>query len=183
MLPSKLLPSVPKPIGDKEDKYRQNQELNFNKRHKANELPILQPGDTVYLRDRQQEGHVIQRSQEPRSYLVKTSDGHVFRRNRAAIVYTSKEHQMTELNTSTAGEHPNAPVTMVTPHKSQKTVTSNGHQAAASVKKSAKTASTSHSPPSPVTSKVPEKAASPPRQQTRTRTNINPPSRYKNFVK
>ena len=86
---------------------------NYNKRHKTKDLSKLQPGETVYIRDRQQEAEVIKRSQEPRSYLLKTSDGTVFRRNRSAIVPTGyhdnhgEKQQMTELNT---GERQNTPV-------------------------------------------------------------------------
>lgn len=178
MLPSKLLPAVPKPITEKENNYRQNQEQNYNKRHRARELPTLQPGDTVYLRDRKQEGQVLKRSQEPRSYIVKTSNGTVFRRNRAAIVYTGKGKQMTELST---GAKPNTPVVPVSPPKSHQTATGDSRQQPAIVPKPATPAKTS--PPSSLpTVKVPEKAVSPPRQHTRTRI-INPPSRYKDYVK
>ena len=179
-LPKKLLPAVPKPIGDKENQYRQNQEQNYNKRHKTKDLSKLQQGETVYIRDRQQEAEVIKRSQEPRSYLLKTSDGTVFRRNRSAIVPTGyhdnhgEKQQMTELNT---GERQNTPVIPPSPHK--KTVTPEGRKKTPA----AKPASPVKAPPSslPAASKAPEKAASPPRQQTRTRV-INPPIRFKDYV-
>ena len=35
----------------KERSYRSNQQLNFNKRHRARELPTLHPGDHVWVRD------------------------------------------------------------------------------------------------------------------------------------
>ena len=51
----------------------------------------MQPGDTVWLRDQQLYGQVIQKTNEPRSYLIKTSHGTTVRRNRSAIVFTGKE--------------------------------------------------------------------------------------------
>ena len=134
----------------------------------------------MYIRDRQQEAEVIKRSQEPRSYLLKTSDGTVFRRNRSAIVPTGyhdnhgEKQQMTELNT---GERQNTPVIPPSPHK--KTATPECRKKTPA----AKPASPVKAPPSslPATSKAPEKAASPPRQQTRTRV-INPPIRFKDYV-
>ena len=90
ILPDKLNPTVPESIGDKEDHYRQKQELNFNKRHKTQELPSLQPGDKVWLRDQKRHGHVVEKTQHPRSYLVRTSAGTTVRRNRSAIVHTGK---------------------------------------------------------------------------------------------
>ena len=53
-----VLPSLLKPIGrndddlqKKESAYRNDQTRNFNARHRARDLPTLQPGETVWIRD------------------------------------------------------------------------------------------------------------------------------------
>tara|TARA_B110000881_G_scaffold207396_1_gene211562 strand:- start:705 stop:4865 length:4161 start_codon:yes stop_codon:yes gene_type:complete len=178
MLPSKLLPAIPQPISEKESKYRHDQQQHYNDRHRARELSALHPGDNVYLRDRKQDGEVLSRSQEPRSYLVKTMDGTVFRRNRAAIVYTgttSKHHQMTEQVT---GEQ-TTPVTS----KVNKTVNSDDRRQGAPVVRKPGSPTKTLPPPSlPATPKTPEKTVSSPSLHTRTRV-IKPPVRFNDYVK
>jgi len=67
---------------DKREKARQAENFNFH--HGARQLPTLQPGDTVYVKDRDSTGTVL-REVAPRSYEVDTSDGTV-RRNRRHMV-------------------------------------------------------------------------------------------------
>ena len=79
----------------KEGLCRSDQQQNFNVRHKARDLPKLQPGDPVWFRDQNRQGQVVSRTPEPRSYLVRTDLGTV-RRNRRALVPTS--HGSDEFN-------------------------------------------------------------------------------------
>ena len=54
---------------------------NFDKRHRARELPVLKPGQHVWLKTpRTEEGVVVKRSVD-----VQTSSGHVTRRNRTQL--------------------------------------------------------------------------------------------------
>ena len=62
-----------------------------NLRHKAHDLPKLQIGDPVWIRDQNRQGQVVSRTPEPRSYLVRTDLGTV-RRNRRAPVPTSHDN-------------------------------------------------------------------------------------------
>ena len=53
--PNNLYPNVQpkerKTVETKKRSYRINQQLSFNKRHRAVELPTLHPGDHVWVRD------------------------------------------------------------------------------------------------------------------------------------
>ena len=92
-----ILPIALKPRGShceslerKEGLRRSDQQQNFNLRHKARDLPKLQPGDPVWIRDQNRQGQVVSRTPEPRSYLVRTDLG-TLRRNRRALVPTSHD--------------------------------------------------------------------------------------------
>ena len=67
---------------DKQSKARQKR--NHDKHHGARELPPLQPGDRVWIPQREREGEV-QGEVAPQSYAV-DSDGDTIRRNRRALV-------------------------------------------------------------------------------------------------
>ena len=66
------------------------QKKNFNSHHGVYELPELYPGDTVWIKDRQAEGKVMQEI-APRSYVVHTPDGE-FRRNRRHLIQLPREN-------------------------------------------------------------------------------------------
>ena len=86
-------PSVPnyRDIVERDDQEKQRQARNYDARHRARALPPLAPGETVYVRDRESTGTVVQET-TPRSYEVRTPEG-TFRRNRHHIVRTpSKEN-------------------------------------------------------------------------------------------
>ena len=92
-----ILPIALKPRGShgeslerKEGLRRSDQQQNFNLRDKARNLPKLQIGDPVWIRDQNRQGQVVSRIPEPRSYLVRTDLGTV-RRNRRALVPTSHD--------------------------------------------------------------------------------------------
>ena len=90
--PDNLYPNVQvkerQTVEMQEKSYRSNQQLNFNKRHRARELPTLYPGD-VWLRDQDRYGFILGKTEQPRSYLVSTDKGKL-RRNRSALVNTTK---------------------------------------------------------------------------------------------
>ena len=69
---------------------RLNQQLSFNKWHRAVELP----GDHVLLRDQDKHGLILGKTEQLRSYFVDTNKG-TRRRNRSALVVTTK-HPATE---------------------------------------------------------------------------------------
>ena len=92
-----VLPIALKPRGShgeslerKEGLRHSDQQQNFNLRHKACDLPKLQPGDPVWIRDQNRQGQVVSRTPEPRSYLVRT-DLRTVRRNCRALVPTSHD--------------------------------------------------------------------------------------------
>ena len=66
--PANLYPNVPikdrQLVEEKESSYRLNQQRNFDKRHKAKELPTLEPGDRVWIRDQVRCGLVIDEKTE-----------------------------------------------------------------------------------------------------------------------
>ena len=99
--PNNLYPNVqPKErqtVETKERSYRLNQQLSFNKRHRAVKLPTLHPGDHVWVRDQDRHGLILGKTEQPRSYLVDTNKG-TLRRNRSALVVTTK-HPVTEHST------------------------------------------------------------------------------------
>jgi transposase InsO family protein len=114
VLPRNLQPQSHdlKSLRDKEDTYRQNQECNFNKRHRAKDLPILNPGDQVWIRDQKRDGQIVDQTAEPRSYLVKTAQGTV-RRNRSALV----QQEPTSINAQPPASTPIVPPASPPPEK------------------------------------------------------------------
>ena len=92
-----ILPIALKPRGSHDESLerkkglrRSDQQQNFNLRHKTRDLPKLQPGDPVWIRDQNRQGQVVSRTPEPRSYLVRTDLERV-RRNRRTLVPTSHD--------------------------------------------------------------------------------------------
>ena len=72
-------------IREKEERNKQAQKVNYDKKHRAQNLSTLQRGDRVWIRDTNQYGSVVQQSKYPRSYIIKTDFGQI-RRNRSALV-------------------------------------------------------------------------------------------------
>ncbi|KAJ8366288.1 hypothetical protein AAFF_G00363110 [Aldrovandia affinis] len=72
----------------KEQRYRQKQQQNYNRRHRAHDMPHLQPGDHVWVKDMLQRGTVVSTADTPRSYLIETPRG-TLRRNRFHLSPTS----------------------------------------------------------------------------------------------
>ena len=76
---------------EKEQHLKDRQCTNFNHHHGVRELTPLQPGDGVWITDRETTGQV-QEEVGPRSVTVQTPDG-VFRRNRRHLVQLSEPVQ------------------------------------------------------------------------------------------
>ncbi|KAK7889208.1 hypothetical protein WMY93_024768 [Mugilogobius chulae] len=68
-------------VKSREQSYRQRQKQNYNKRHRAHDMPSLQQGEHVWIKDMQQRGTVVSTAGTPRSYIVETPNGNL-RRNR-----------------------------------------------------------------------------------------------------
>ena len=87
--PSVLAPKWPEfnEVRNKSALNKARQKQWFDKRHRARNLPILNVGDHVYVRDGKKKipGKVIKKLAEPRSYLVETKSGFV-RRNRWMLI-------------------------------------------------------------------------------------------------
>ncbi|KAJ8367397.1 hypothetical protein AAFF_G00320240 [Aldrovandia affinis] len=59
----------------KEQSYRQKQQQNYNRRHRAHDMPHLQPGNHVWVKDMLQRGTVVSTADTPRSYLIEMLRG------------------------------------------------------------------------------------------------------------
>ena len=80
--PHTLAPRSPPDIGQKEADYRQKMKADYDSRHRARELPPLEPGDEVLIKDTKQEGVVVQPAENaPHSHVIATPTGKL-RRNR-----------------------------------------------------------------------------------------------------
>lgn len=75
-----------KEIALKEEKRIQKQENQFNRHHRARELEELQPGDKVWISDKQKAATVEEKTEYPRSYIVSTAKKK-YRRNRQQLNY------------------------------------------------------------------------------------------------
>eukprot|EP00057_Strongylocentrotus_purpuratus_P018713 XP_011673187.1 PREDICTED: uncharacterized protein K02A2.6-like [Strongylocentrotus purpuratus] len=111
-LPHMLLPRVQQPdlttVREKEEKYRSDQMMTYNRRHDSRELPELQPGDSVWIRDQSRYGKVTQKAQQPRSYHVQTEHGTV-RRNRRALIAVQGQPTKTRVPESSMSNDPERP--------------------------------------------------------------------------
>lgn len=67
--------------------YKHKQAKNYNWRLRASVLPVLKPGEKVWVTDRSAPAVIVQKSPEPGSYVVKT-DQSLLRRNRRQLVET-----------------------------------------------------------------------------------------------
>lgn len=110
----KLIPCTPnhQEVRNKEMKYKENQRRNFNNRHRAKELPELEPGDMIYMKDLQREGMVVGKHHNPRSYMIKTEQNSTpLRRNRKHLVLMTPHENETPTQhdiTPTRGQPPAA---------------------------------------------------------------------------
>lgn len=83
VLPSQLNPACTdvEDLRKAEQRYKDKQRQDYNRRHRAHDMPCLQPGDHVWVRDMHQRGTVVSQAETPRSYIIETPRG-TLRRNR-----------------------------------------------------------------------------------------------------
>ena len=86
-------------VTTRDRKMKLRQKKNFDAHRGARELPILLPGESVWVPDRQGSGRVVEET-SPRSYVVQTSDGE-FRRNRRHLISTPEQNTETQTEEST----------------------------------------------------------------------------------
>ena len=87
-----LTPKLPnfEQLQKTERAYKLRQAENDNKRNRTSVLPELNPGDKVWIPDKNSPAVVIQKSPQPRSYVVKTEQS-LLRRNRRHLIPNPKE--------------------------------------------------------------------------------------------
>lgn len=87
-------------VKEKDKKQKSNQKRNYDHRHGSRELPDLEPGDKVWISNRQEQAQV-QNQVAPRSYEVETDNNGVYRRNRRDLVTmpSSQNNETMETNT------------------------------------------------------------------------------------
>ncbi|KAJ8414469.1 hypothetical protein AAFF_G00053390 [Aldrovandia affinis] len=106
VIPSQLNPARAdmENLKRKEQRYRQKQQQNYNRRHRAHDMPHLLSGHHVWVKDMLQRGTVVSTADTPRSYLIETPRG-TLRRNRFHLSPTSASLD------NTAPDAVSAPVT------------------------------------------------------------------------
>ena len=98
-----------------EQAYRQKQKLNYDRRHRARNLPLLRQGDHVWVKDILERGTVVSNAGTPRSYIVETPRG-TLRRNRYHLSPTPiAPATRTDLPEDGASTAVNTPVTPANP--------------------------------------------------------------------
>ena len=71
-------------LEEKDHHIKERQRRSHDQRHRAKELPLLEPGDAVWILDQDTSGIVVDET-APRSHVVETSDGS-YHRNRKHLV-------------------------------------------------------------------------------------------------
>ncbi|KAK7106117.1 hypothetical protein V1264_017410 [Littorina saxatilis] len=109
VLPNTLKPQTPDhdSVKAKETASKEKQRQTFDRRHAAKDLPSLQPGDSVWVRDMKRSGEVVAKATSPRSYIIRTEKGTI-RRNRSAMVSTPADGN-NQLSTPKASQTPQQP--------------------------------------------------------------------------
>lgn len=87
MLPTQLNTRVnPESLFNKESSAKQKSATWFNKRHRAKALSSLAVGDFVWVTDIKEYAKVVKVMDTPRSYLIESAWGTVYRRNRWHLI-------------------------------------------------------------------------------------------------
>ncbi|KAE8281698.1 Retrovirus-related Pol polyprotein from transposon 17.6 Protease [Larimichthys crocea] len=87
-----------------ERRYKKKQKENYDRRHRAHEMPPLQEGDHVWVKDILERGTVVSHAGTPRSYMIETPRG-TLRRNRYHLSPTPTAPETpTVLQPDTPGE-------------------------------------------------------------------------------
>ena len=76
-------------IVEKDKQSRETQKQQYDKSHRAKQLPPLEDGAAVFLQDRREHGRVLSKASSPRSYYVVTPSG-TFRRNRKRLIVANE---------------------------------------------------------------------------------------------
>ena len=94
--PAHLKPKLPnvEKLRQQEHESRLQQQVNFNKRHRAALLGTLSPGTKVHITSHDQPGTVIEKAEAPRSYIIETPTKDI-RRNREHLVSTRTSSKVT----------------------------------------------------------------------------------------
>ena len=80
ILESPLHPSVPEySVVRERETMKASIKRNFDIRYRANTLDLLPPGQQVWISGRRDSGVVVEQSRSPRSYIVATPTGDVWR--------------------------------------------------------------------------------------------------------
>ena len=97
---------APSQLEEKEKHLKERQKRNFDQRHRARDLPRLEPGDAVWVPDRDSSGTVVEET-APRSHIVETTAGS-YRRNRQHLIRLpeSEETQVENSADPTEQEQP-----------------------------------------------------------------------------
>lgn len=84
---SQLEPKVDdkRKLEGKEEKRIEKQTTNYNKRHGVRNLSDLRPGEAVWITDRKSTGKIIDKADQPRSYIVQSGKRN-YRRNRRHLI-------------------------------------------------------------------------------------------------
>jgi hypothetical protein len=99
-------------VQQSEEDYRRKMKLNFDKRHNSRSLTCLNPGDDVWLRDRNEIG-TIRETLHDRAYEVVTPKG-AYVRNRVQLSHLPSENQATPSATPSAvTDVPSSPTPVV----------------------------------------------------------------------
>ena len=85
-------------LEEKEEHTKDRQKRNFDRHHRARDLPQVHPGDVVWIPDRRASGTVIEET-SPRSHIVSTADGAQYRRNRQHFVQLPETETTQETDT------------------------------------------------------------------------------------
>lgn len=88
-----LIPKWPdfKCYKENQQRVKEKQRKNFNEKHRAKELQELDVGTEVWVVNLKQYGTVVQRLEEPRSYMVNVN-GTLYRRNRIHLIPTGDSY-------------------------------------------------------------------------------------------
>ena len=102
-LPTTLSPSTPSfpELERKESIQKQKQRMTYNSRRAVKEASPLPKGNTVYIRDMEKSGTVIDNHHNPRSFIIQTDSG-VIRRNRTHLVTTNESNSPADTTKTTS---------------------------------------------------------------------------------
>ncbi|XP_047998796.1 uncharacterized protein K02A2.6-like [Leguminivora glycinivorella] len=90
-------------------KRREKAKENYDRRHRAKELPELETGKRVFLPSEQIYGTVTGKREEPRSYNILTEKGSEMRKNRKAIIELPDQTNGLKKQSSTPALTPSLP--------------------------------------------------------------------------